>query len=154
MNVLKIQQELLKAVLTDRNRVSYYNQDSEHIFVTVNGQVGYILPTSELYVELTAAQMMVSDLITDQIEEAMKPANRLEGTDEYRIGGTVRKYVWAEDKEETAYFNTALLKNFDNPELYKAKLHPSSLAVVTENGIGADERKVVGIVMPYNIKAI
>lgn len=153
MNVLKIQQEVLKALLTPGNNVSYFVYDSEHVFVTVDAKVGYIIPTHEMRVELTDAQM-IADLISDQIEEAMKPANRLIGTDEYRVGGTCRKYVWADNEVDETYFDTGLLKHFTNPELYKTK-HPSlGLAVVTERGIGSDERRVVGIVIPYSIDGL
>lgn len=153
MNVLKIQQEVLKALLTPGNNVSYFVYDSEHIFVTMDSKVGYIIPTHEMRVELSGAQM-VSDLFSDQIEEAMKPANRLIGTDEYRVGGTCRKYVWTDNEVDETYFATGLLKHFTNPELYKTK-HPSlGLAVVTEKGIGSDERRVVGVVMPYRIEAL
>lgn len=151
MNVLKIQQEALKALFTAGNIVSYFNYDTDHVFITLNARVGYIVPSDELRIDLRDAQA-VTDIITDQIEEAMHPSNRLIGTDEYRIGGTVRKYVWAEEEDRTAYFDTGLLKNFSNPELYKSRRHTASLAVVTEHGIGSDERKVVGIVMPYRIE--
>lgn len=153
MNVLKIQQEVLKALLTAGNSVSYFVYDSEHIFVTMDSRVGYIIPTHEMRVELSGAQM-VSDLFSDQIEATMKPANRLIGTDEYRVGGTCRRYLWADNEVVDTYFDTGLLKHFTNPELYKTK-HPSlGFAVVTEKGIGSDERKVVGIVVPYRIDGL
>ena len=90
MNVLKIQQELLKALCTEGKQVSYFIIDSEHVFVTVNAKVGYVIPEAQLRIQMTGSQM-VTDLITDQVEEALHPSNRLTGTDEYRIGGTVRK---------------------------------------------------------------
>ena len=48
MNNLKIQQEILKAVLTDSRQVKYFAHNIDEICVTTDGKVLYILPAEDL----------------------------------------------------------------------------------------------------------
>lgn len=152
MNILKAQQEILKAIIENPQNVRYFSYDIDNIFITANGAVGYIFPAEAVRIRLEGAQLAL-DWLSEHIEETMQPRNRLVGTDEYRKGGTARKYVRADDSEAASYFDVGLLKNFTNPELYQDARNPLSLAAVVEQGIGQDERKVVGVIMPVKIEA-
>ena len=92
MNDLKIQQEVLKAILANPQQVRYFSYDLDQVFVTTTGTVGYFMPVDALRVNLTGAQIM-ADILTDEIADAVQVGNRLVGTDEYRKGGVARKYL-------------------------------------------------------------
>ena len=150
MNSIKVQQEILKALLSGKQPVRYSNYGLDEVCVTTDGKVVYIMPEEELLVNLAGAQVSL-DLLVGQIQATVRPANRLIGTDNYRMGGKARKYVRAEATEISSYFNTELLKHFTDPELYQDAGSTLSLAVVTERAPGTDERKIVGAVMPIRV---
>lgn len=150
MNKDKIQQEALKLLLKSPDLVKYYNPTPDETCLILHSLVGYMIPRDELRISLRDVQIMTD--LTDALEEAVGVAGRLTATDEYRIGGTVRKYKRLDG--QVVYVQTGLLKNFDHCELYQvADGHPErNLIVVTEVGIGADEEQIVGFTMPYRIK--
>lgn len=146
MNTLKIQQELLKALMTEPERVKYFPADDDRqraVFLTVTGTVGYVLPFDELRVDITLAQSML-DLDLDRV---VRPENLLEGTDEYRRGGDARRYHRGKDE---VYVSKSLLKNFDDPRLYYDPVRP--LVVVTEDRQQTGRYTIVGAVAPVLIK--
>lgn len=150
MNILKIQQEILKSLLSDgKDSVHFFDYDSDHTFVTTNWKVGYILPNESLRVILRDAQTMME--LTDEIISTVLLANRLVGTDEYRNGGVARKYFRKDNPETAIYIDTNLLKHFRYPELYQKKGDPTGQVVVTERVVGSSEDEIVGIVMPTKI---
>lgn len=149
MNDLKIQQEILKAILANPQQVSYFSYDIDQVFVTTTGTVGYFMPADALRVNLTGAQIM-ADILTDEIADAVQVGNRLVGTDEYRKGGVARKYL-REKGGQAVYIDTGLLKNFSFPELYQRSRSLLGPIIVTEHEVGADGRQVVGIVMPTKV---
>ena len=150
MNVLKIQQEILKALLTDgKESVHFYDYDAEHTFVTTTWKVGYVLPNDSLRVILRDAQSMMD--LTSEIMGTVLLANHLIGTDEYRNGGVARKYLRKDSPETAIYVDTNLLKHFSHPELYQKKGGPTGQVVVTERVVGSSEDAIVGIVMPTKI---
>lgn len=146
MDILKIQQELLKSLVKDR-KGSYYFDDQGRVFVTTTGAAGYFINRADLQVELTNAQSM----LPFDLDGIVRPENLLVGTDEYRIGGTVRKYRNDDVLRDDTYVATGLLKYFDNPKLYQEE-DPSSIVVVTEDLYGVGEQYIVGAVMPYKVK--
>ena len=146
MDILKIQQELLKSLVKDQQG-SYFYDGEGRVFVTTTGKAGYFINEADLQIKLINAQsMMALDL-----DDIVCPENLLVGTDEYRIGGTVRKYRNDDVLREDTYVATALLKYFDNPKLYQAE-NPLSPIVVTEDLYGVGEQCVVGVVMPHKVK--
>ena len=150
MNILKIQQEILKALLTDgKESVHYFDYDAEHTFVTTNLKVCYVLPNDSLRVILRDAQTMMN--LTDEIMCTVLLANHLIGTDEYRNGGVARKYLRKDDPETAVYIDTNLLKHFNHPELYQKKGDPCGQVIVTERVAGSSEDEIVGLVMPTKI---
>ena len=149
MNNLKIQQEILKAILANPQQVRYCPYDIDQVFVTLTGTVGYFIAEDDLRVALKGAQIGV-DTLTDEVTDALQAGNRLIGTDEYRKGGVARKYL-REKGGQAVYVDTNLLKNFNFPELYQSPNHKLGPIIVTEHEVGADSRQVVGIVMPIKV---
>lgn len=150
MNKDKVQQEALKLLLKSTDLVKYYQADQDTVCLILHSLVGYMIPRDELRIGLAGVQRAID--LTDALEEAVGVDGRLIATDEYRIGGTVRKYKRQDGL--VVYVQTGLLKNFDHCELYQVEDgHPEkNLIVVTETGIGADEEQIVGFTMPYRIK--
>lgn len=150
MNKDKVQQEALKLLLKSTDLVKYYAPNALETCLILHGLVGYMIPTDELRVNLTGVQRALD--LTDALEEAVGVTGRLIATDEYRVGGTVRKYKRQDG--QIVYVQTGLLKNFDHFELYQvADGHPEkNLLVVTETGIGADEEQIVGFTMPFRVR--
>ena len=146
MDILKIQQELLKSLVKDQ-KGSYFYDSATRVFVTTTGKVGYFINEADLQVKLTGAQTMMAF----NLDDVVCPDNLLVGTDEYRIGGTVRKYRNDDVLREDTYVATGLLKYFDNPKLYQAE-NPLSPIVVTEDLYGVGEQYIVGVVMPHKVK--
>lgn len=144
MNVLKIQQEVLKA-LCKGDRVLYYHTD-EGVFLSTSGVHGWIVPEEHLHVNLAGAQVF-TDL---DLERLFIEKNKLIGTDEYRKGGVARRYKPTRDQEASVYVNTNLLKYFDAPVLYQGPDVRGPIAVVEQPIDG--EPLVVGLVLPVAIK--
>lgn len=145
MDILKIQQELLKSLVKDQ-RGSYYHMD-DLVFVTTAGKVGWFIHEDDLRVRITGAQVM----FPLDLDGIVHPDNLLVGTDEYRIGGTVRKYRKNDPLQDDVYVSTGLLKYFNQPTLYQDD-DPRDVIVVTEDIYGRGEQTLAGIVMPYKMK--
>lgn len=146
MDILKIQQELLKSLVKDQ-KGSYFYDGNGRVFVTTTGKAGYFINEADLQVQLTGAQIMTRL----DLEDIVQPDNLLVGTDEYRIGGTVRKYRNDDVLRDDTYVATGLLKYFYNPKLYQ-EANPLSIIVVTEDIFGEGEQCIVGVVMPHKVK--
>lgn len=140
MNILKINQEVLKDMLGTKRTIFSYCDD-DRLYIQVDPGVGYFLAEGQMLVNLEGAQQACPY----DPEEVVAPRNLLVGTDEYRIGGTVRKYLHTNGTE--VYIQTALLKNFDAPSLYHTEGSP---VVVTEDA--KDRWSVVGMVAEYVMK--
>lgn len=140
MNILKINQEVLQDMLgTKRTSFSYCYDD--RLYIQVDPEVGYFLDKGQMLVNLGGAQQAYPY----DPKEVVAPKNLLVGTDEYRIGGTVRKYL--HQNGTAVYIQTGLLKHFDAPVLYHTEGSP---VVVTEDA--KDRWSVVGMVAEYIMK--
>ena len=152
MNTTKVQQDILKQLLVNSEKVKYTDFGMEHIFITTDGKVGYILPVSWLRVDLSGAQIALNLDPARMVLNKIQPCNVLTPTDFYRHGGVARKYMRA-DGSDGPYVDQGLLKCFTNPTLYQddtGVLGP--IAVVEEGFVGAAEKDAVGMVLPMNIK--
>lgn len=152
MNILKVQQEILKAVCANPGDVKYYslaNPDEEEgrLFLTFDGKVGYVVPVEELRVLLRGSRIM-ADL---DLDDMVKPENRLSGTDDYRIKGTARRYTRVDVFLDDVYVDQSLLKLFDRPKLYQNPLRPLGVIAVTEDPNGTGEDVLAGVVMPCKV---
>ena len=154
MNILKIQQDLLKALIKGVN-VKYSSDFTEtNTFITMDGKVGYVIPDNDLLVDFKHLENAQPTMDLD-LEDLVRLEYKLIGTDEYRRSGTARKYVSIDDfseDPEIVYVDTGLLKNFESPILYKRPGDPRSMCVVTEDRFNTGELTVVGMVMPTIIK--
>lgn len=154
MNILKIQQDLLKALIKGVN-VEYSSDFTEtNTYITMDGKVGYVIPDNDLLVDFKHLEN-AHPCMDLNLEDLVRMDYRLVGTDEYRRSGTARKYlsISAFDEEpEIVYVDTSLLKNFESPILYKRPGDPRSICVVTEDRFNTGELTVVGMVVPTIVK--
>ena len=152
MNNLKIQQEILKAVLANPENVKHYKFENRIgeacTFVTITGAVGYVLRDDDLRVNLSGAQYM-SDL---RLEGVVREYHRLIGTDEYRLKGLARRYDRQEPCAEPVYVDTSLLKNFENPALFQMPGNPFGIIVVAEEPWDDGNLYVRGVVTPVKVR--
>lgn len=63
MNILKVQQEILKAVCANPENVKHYTlassaEEEGRLFLTVDGKVGYVVPVEGMHVILRGSQIM------------------------------------------------------------------------------------------------
>lgn len=151
MNILKVQQEILKAVCANPENVKHFEfsgEDGEtYIFLTVDGKVGYVLNAETVKVNLRGAQYMTNLSLPGLV----KPENILNGTDDYRLKGTARRYTRVDDLLDDVYVDQSLLKLFDRPKLYQDMLSPCGVIAVTEDPMDSGEDVLVGIVMPCKV---
>lgn len=147
MNTLKIQSEILKALIKGTPvKCSFHHTDK--VFITLDGKVDYIIPDHDLKLRLGEAEEIAPAIMDTALQTALEPWNLLEGTDTYRRAGTARKYLNADGKE--VYVDQGQLKCFDRPKLYQEP--DNALIVVTEDIYEAGAPIVVGVVCPINIE--
>lgn len=151
MNIPKIQQEILKALLVDPNNVKCTDFGEDSVLITVDHSVSWVLKESWLRLNLEGTQHFF-DVFFLEAEDVIHPDNALKATDEYRLGGCARRYLRTDEllEGEDVYVDTAKLKYFDHPTLYQDPSHPHIL-VVTEDLYCNGEAVVVGIVVPVKV---
>ena len=144
MNLLKIQQDVLKALLLQKP-VKYYPA-ADTTFLSIDGALGWFIPDNRQMLKLAGAQIMtpLSDYVTDP-----DPEHQLIGTDTYRVGGSARAYIRRDGL--TVYVDTAKLKYFEHPTLYQ-KGGPLSVITVAEDVFDTGEYTVAGIVAPMKVE--
>ena len=151
MNFLKIQQDTLKALIKEPKTINTYPLEDEQgtpcTFLTINKAAGYIIPNHLLLVDLTGAQTML-DL---ELAKLVRPENLLTGTDDYRLGGTARRYEKTDTVLDDVYIKTELLKYFDLPQLYQDLDSPRGMIAVTETDPGDGRPVLAGLVMPCKV---
>lgn len=151
MNNLKIQQEILKAVLANPENVKHYNFENRIgevcTFVTITGTVGYVLRDDDLRVKLSGAQYMTNL----HLEDVVRNTHQLIGTDAYRLKGLARRYDRQETGAEPVYVDTSLLKNFESPALFQLPGNPRGMIVVAEEPWDDGNLYVRGVVMPVKV---
>lgn len=151
MNFLKIQQDALKALIKAPKTVNTYSLEDEQgnpcTFLTINRAAGYIIPDHLLLVDLTGARTMLAL----ELAELVRPENLLTGTDDYRLGGTARRYEKTDDFLDDVYIKTELLKYFDLPQLYQDPDKPLGMIAVTETDPDDGRPVLAGLVMPCRV---
>lgn len=149
MKLLKIQSEILKALMANPENVKHYHTVEGGVFImTSPNSVGYVLPYGALRLDLTGAQI-VGDL---DLGKLLYPENLLHGTDDYRLKGEARRFVRRPETEaeRDTYIFTDLLKNFEHPKLYQGP-SPLSMIAVTEDRFDDGQEIIVGVVMPCKV---
>ena len=151
MNILKIQQDALKALIKEPKIINTYPLEDEQgnpcTFLTINKAAGYIIPDHLLLVDLTGAQTMTNL----ELSGLVRPENLLTGTDDYRLAGTARRYTKTESYLGDTYIKTELLKYFDLPQLYQDPLRPLGMIAVTETDPDDGRPVLAGLVMPCKV---
>ena len=148
MNVPKIQQELLKALLVNPQNVNFFDfEDDERIFI-FDASVGYVLNADELRIDLSGAQVMTS--LEDLFERILIPENRLLETDEYRLGGTARKYLRQNNINDNVYVDQKHLKLFTTPMLYQAQ-DSDMMKIIVVAELRDGKPSTVGCVFPVKV---
>jgi hypothetical protein len=149
MNIAKIQQEVLKALLVDPKNVKCTGFGEDSVLITLDHTVCWVLKQPWLRLDLDGTQDIFDFL--PRTENVVEPDNVLKATDEYRLGGCARRYLRTDTVEEDdVYIDTAKLKFFDHPTLYQSPAFPH-LIFVTEDLYHNGETVVVGIVCPVKV---
>lgn len=150
MNVLKIQQELLKAMVVDPSKVKCVYHTYDWVFLTIDGVRGWNIPEEWLRLDLKGTQDAAMTFLP--VDEVITPDNQLKATDKYRIGGTARLYLRTDDPiEQAVYVDTDHLKFFTNPVLYQHPRWPY-LLYITEDLYNNGNPVWVGVVCPVKVK--
>lgn len=154
MKIDKIQVETLKELMKPTGRVVYYTHpdDDDKTVIIPKGTAAYVLPTDMLHVGLRGAQVTDHALYDGVPTRDLYAAVKFEPTDEYRVGGTVRKYLANGDADQPLYIDTKLLAHFDSPVLFQKRYAPLGLVTVTEYQLERDRLEVVGYVCPFRIE--
>lgn len=149
MNIPKIQQEILKALLVDPNHVKCTGFGEGDVLITVDHSVSWVLKESWLRLNLDGTQNFI--FFHPHVDNVIHPDNVLKATDEYRLGGCARRYLRTDAmlEGEDVYVDTAKLKYFDSPTLYQDPNYP--FLFVTEDLYHNGEAVVVGIVVPVKV---
>lgn len=154
MNIAKVQQEMLKAVLKNPQAAAHIMLEDEYkeidvVYCTPDCKVGYVFPSELLRVRLYDTRIMPKL----HLERIIKPENLLTGTDDYKLGGAARRYKRTEDWMDDVYVDQHLLKLFDLPVLYQDPTDEYSVIAVVERPWEEDGDKLVGFVYPVKIDA-
>jgi hypothetical protein len=150
MNVLKIQQELLKQLIANPSQITYSIDEEARCSITTAGGTTFVIPGDKLQISLKDAQLGTDPLYWAE-DVAGDPKNTLLPTDEYRHGGTARRYIQCRKPDSAIYVDQGKLKVFDNPQLWQDPEHPYNPIVVTEQFIGDSSPVTVGIVFPTKV---
>ena len=152
MNLLKIQQDLLKVIFKEEpEKVRFFHDDLfDRTFVMPNNHIGYLIPDEDLRVSLEGAQMVDPSVIN--LEGIVADGVTLIGTDEYRGGGDLRKYM-KQTSDRAVYVDKTKLKNFD-PSAVLVQLSDSPFypVAVLEDKYNDGDLTIVGMVMPCKVK--
>ena len=149
MNILKIQQDVLKALLKDE-RVGHCKLKDGRVLITTCGAVAHIIPEADLHLRLdsrpeaTSLRGLVDVAATYYAEHELTP------TDNYIRAGKVREYIRNFDDVIT-YIDVANLKNFDKDAKLYQRGNNLAPVTVSERLPLEKEPSVVGVVMPMNI---
>lgn len=153
MRLDKIQTETLKELMNPKGRVVYYETtDDTSVVVIPKGTAGYVIPKEKLFINLNNAQAAMAGLPGAVDPGDLYLAVKLEPTDEYRMGGSARKYLAEGRPDQPVYIDTKLLAAFDSPMLYQNSYSPLGMVTVAEYSIVDDDLWVVGYVCPTRVE--
>lgn len=154
----KIQATILKELLSPKGRVAYYIETDENLddfAVVILGDIAYRIPLEQLKLDLTGVARV--DTLPGAMSSLHDPdfdVIKLHPTDQYRLGGSARKYLAYGDEDKPVYVDTKLLAHFDNPTLYQCSAYnPLGLMTVAEWQMELDATVVVGYVLPSRIES-
>lgn len=145
MNFVKAERECFNALVKGQ-RVCFFNVDDKHVFVTADGNMGYIFPVSSISFNVGKCQ----EIKPVKFAELVKPENELFLTYDYHGAGFGDKRMYRRLKAagKNVFVNNAFLANFQNPRFFQDKGSTISMITVTETGAAPHQDIPVGIVLP------
>lgn len=145
MNILKIQQELIKDVLNDKKSPDWYIEIVNDEVLITEGHVIYIIPANEFMLHPDKLQEKGVKMINiDTMLKNYKEAQCAERTGKLLQlkNGTV---IELKCGEELIYINPKLIKHFDKDCEFEGTTYKAPVYIYEEN-------ELVGVVSPVNIR--
>lgn len=153
MNVAKIQLDLLKHLLKKPEHIAVqYSAASDEFFVSWDNITFFCLNYDELRVNLSDVHQTI--MFDELLRSDLRRMIRLVPTDHYRVGGSVRQYLYDGRDDKPVYVKVSNLAYFENPTLLVREGYTSSMViVVTEYPFGAENDPVVrGLTLNYRVR--
>lgn len=145
MNIYKAQKEIFNAMLSGEH-CGKYEIDEQNVFITPCGFHGFVIPYSQIQINLTK----IRDMKNLDIQSIVREENLCELTKEALILEHPRIYARKLKKgDECIYFNEKLMRCFQNPKFYNA--HPHQIIVVTEDISATKQNAIVGVILPTRV---
>ena len=145
MNLVKAQKEIFSAMISGC-RCAKYEFDEKSVFITPEGYNGYVIPYSQIQVNLAK----IPDLKALDLRAIVREENLCELTKEALILEHPRGYARKLKKgKEYIYFKEKYLGCFQNPKFYNA--HPHQIIVVTEDVSATRQNEIVGAILPIRV---
>jgi hypothetical protein len=145
MNIIKAQKEIFNAMLSGE-RCHKYEFDEKSVFITPSGYYGYVIPYSQIQINLAK----IPDCNNLDIKSVVREENLCELTNEAVILEHPRRYVRKLKRgNECIYFNEKYMSCFQNPKFYNA--YPHQIIVVTEDVSATRQNEIVGVILPVRV---
>lgn len=145
MNIIKAQKEIFNAMLSGEN-CHKYELDEKSVFITPNGYLGYVIPYSQIQINLEK----IPDMKDLCVQSVVKEENLCKLTKEAVILDHPRGYARKLIKgNECIYFKEKHMSCFQNPKFYNA--HPHQMIVITEDISATRKNEIVGVILPMRI---
>lgn len=145
MNIIKAQKEIFNAMLSGCN-CHKYELDEKSVFITPEGYNGYVIPYSQIQINLEK----IPDMKDLGLQSIVREDNLCELTKEALILEHPRGYARKLKKgNEYIYFKEKYLGCFQNPKFYNA--HPRQIIVVTEDISATRKNEIVGVILPIYV---
>lgn len=147
MNTVKAQKEIFNAMLK-RNRVAQFEVDEHSVFITPDGHHGFVIPYTDIQVNLSKLRSMNKINLCDTVtEDNLCKLSRGIVLDEHRGR---RKYLRKLKNDKfVVYVSEEFLQCFQNPKFYATS--STSSVVVTEDISATMQNAVVGLICPVRV---
>lgn len=154
MNVLKFQQEVLKAYMLtpDSKSACWTRKGEDHLMLILNRNVGIFLSNDAMVLNPTKIPEIPAESGAKIIDPAMKSwveGNLLEPTEEYRFTSGNKKIRIYKARAWQTGIDQSLLKYFDTPTMRLYQLEERGVILITEKTKGFEE--AVGVVLPVRL---
>lgn len=152
MDLLKIQTELLKAVVKG-GKYGFETCWENKIAFTTDGYVLYLLDADKLHVRLDNEEKRSPSLrhyLPGSL--SLNGMYQLDATDEFKTheNGMAQKYLFAGQTDKPIWLDPKRLKHFTRPRLMQRIYNPRGGIVVVE--YKDDDPTIAGCVVPVNMK--
>lgn len=148
MNINKAQREIFNAMLAGNN-VHKFEFDEKSVFITPNGYHGFVIPYSQIQINLNKIpdmkEMKLRSIVT---EENLCKLSKEILLDERRSKKTYLRKL--KNEKFIVYFNERLMQCFQNPKFYATSR--SSSIVVTEDISATRQNEIVGVILPVYVR--